>query len=186
MLKNELGVLEDGMRDLPEGWIVLLETSPEKVLDVSLAAMKILTDNNYSSIVLSASRPCSNLFSLYEKNKIDKGKIFILDCVCKTLDSSAADNANIKHLENASVLTEMAIELGKRMDSAKGKMFIFIDSITTLLIHNKSDVLARFVHSILTKMRMKNVSCLLVSMEGETNREVRAEIAQLCDKVINV
>lgn len=186
MLKNELVVLEGELGNLPEGWIVLLETSPEKVLDVSLAAMKILTDKNYSSIVLSASRPCSNMLNLYEKNKIDKKKIFIIDCVCKTLDSKVADTTNIKHLENSAVLTEMAIQLGKLMEDAKSDKFIFIDSITTLLIHNKPDVLARFVHSILTKMRMKNVSCLLVSLEGETNREVRAEIAQLCDKVIKV
>lgn len=40
--------------------------------------------------------------------------------------------------------------------------------------------------SIITKMRANGISGLLISLENETNREVRAEIAQLCDKVIKV
>ncbi len=55
-----------------------------------------------------------------------------------------------------------------------------------MLIHNKPDVLARFIHSILTKMRANGISGLLISLENDTNREVRAETAQLCDKVIKV
>ena len=46
--------------------------------------------------------------------------------------------------------------------------------------------MAKFIHSILTKMRTNNVSGLLISLEAETDKEVRAEIAQLCDKIIKV
>jgi archaellum biogenesis ATPase FlaH len=72
------------------------------------------------------------------------------------------------------------------MERVKGKKFIFIDSINTLLIYNQPNTLAKFIHSILTKMRINNVSGLLISLESETNKEVRAEIAQLCDGIIKV
>ena len=39
-------------------------------------------------------------------------------------------------------------------------------------------------NSILTKMRINNVSLLLISLEAETNKEIRAELTQLCDKMI--
>ena len=35
-------------------------------------------------------------------------------------------------------------------------------------------------------MRENNVSGLLISLEAETDREVRAEIEQLCDKIIKI
>jgi hypothetical protein len=60
---------------------------------------------------------------------------------------------------------------------------LFIDSITTMLIHNKPHVFARFIHSVLTKMRLNGTGGLLISLKDKTSREVRAEIAQLCDKV---
>ena len=33
-------------------------------------------------------------------------------------------------------------------------------------------------------MRIKGIGGILISLEGDTNKEVRAEIAQLCDRVI--
>ena len=65
-------------------------------------------------------------------------------------------------------------------------MLVFIDSITTMLIHNKPYVFARFIHSVLTRMRVHEIGGLLISLEDQTSREVRAEIAQLCDKVIKI
>lgn len=181
LIKNEL----DG---LSEGWIVLLETTAEKSLEVSLLALKILTDGKYTGTILSTSRPCSNLLSIYEKQKIDTSKLFILDCVCKSQGINVKNIKNVFHLENISALTNISLAINdnlKKMSRLK-RSFIFIDSITTMLIHNKADVYARFIHNILTKMRINKVNGLLISLKEETNKEVRAEIAQLCDKVINV
>ena len=178
-IKTELG-------DLPKGWIVLLETSAEKVLEVNLAVMKILTDKNYTGLVISANRPCKNLLSLYEKSNINTKKVMVLCAVCKSQGADAKNAENIIHLERISALTEMSISLTEAIKKTKGDRFVFIDSITTMLIHNQSNVFAVFIHSILTKMRMNMISGLLISLENETNREVRAEIAQLCDKVIKI
>lgn len=178
--------LEKEFKDLPEGWIILLETGAEDALKISLAAIKILTNKNYNGIILSASRPCSNLFNVYEKNNIDIKKIFIIDCICKTQNSGIKDSENVIYLAAASALTNIAIAISKAIEKIKGNKFIFIDSITTMLIHNKPDVFARFTHSILTKMRMNGVGGILICLENETNKEVRAEIAQLCDKVIKI
>lgn len=178
--------LEAELMNLPEGWIVLLETSAENALEAGLAAIKILTDKNYYFIVISASRPCSNLLSLYEKNSIDSGKITVIDCVCKSQNLNVKDSSNVLHLESVSALNDISISIGKIIGKIKGNKFICIDSVTTMLIHNKPDVFARFIHSVLTKMRINEISGLLLSLESETNKEVRAEIAQLCDKIIRI
>ncbi len=90
------------------------------------------------------------------------------------------------YLESVADLTKISLSISECIKAIKGKKFIFIDSITTMLIHNKPDVYARFIHNILTKMRMSGINGLLISLENETNKEVRAEIAQLCDRVIKV
>ncbi len=92
----------------------------------------------------------------------------------------------VLHLENASSLTEISLAINNVIGKIKNKKFVFVDSITTMLIHNKPELFARFVHSILTKMRVNKINGFLVSLENETNKEVRAEIAQLCDKVVKV
>ncbi len=178
--------LKKELSNLPEGWIVLLETTAEDAFKAGLAATKILVNKEYKAIILSASRPCSNLLELYKKNSIDIKKIFVLCCVCKSQGIKPKEYENVLHLENATALTNISLSLNKAIELIKGNKFIFIDSITTMLIHNKPDILTKFIHSILTKMRMNKISGLLISLEEETNKEVRAEIAQLCDRVIKV
>ena len=55
-----------------------------------------------------------------------------------------------------------------------------------MLMHNKQNTFIIFIHSLLTKMRIKEIGGILISLEEDTNKEVRAEIAQLCDRVIKV
>jgi len=177
--------LEGEFSNLLEGWIVLIETSAEKSFETGLASIKILTDKNYNGVIVSASRPYVNLVSIYQQNNIDIKKISIIDCISKS-QKADLEADNVMFLENVSDLTNISLSIGKYIKTIPGKKFIFVDSITTMLIHNKPKVFSRFIHGILTRMRLNGVSGLLISLEDETNREVRAEIAQLCDKVIKV
>ena len=42
------------------------------------------------------------------------------------------------------------------------------------------------MHGVITKLRIKGVSGLLISVEEETDEHVRSQIADLCDKVVKV
>ena len=148
--------------------------------------MLLLTDQNYNGIVLSASRPYSNLLKLYRNNNIDVKKLFILDCISKSHGKGLEKAGNVLYLDGVSALTEISVSISKAIELIHYKKFMFIDSITTMLIYNKPDIFGKFIHVILTKMRINGVSGLLISLVNETNKEIRAEIAQLCDKVIKV
>jgi len=174
------------LNNLEEGAIFLIETDASKLLEVHLAAMKWFSEKKYTQIVLSTSRPCKNLLSLYKENGIDTSKLMILCTCCQGKENNKQKNSNVIHLPSQSALIDIAMSLSYCMERAKDKKIVFIDSINTMLIHNKPDVLAKFIHSILTKMRINNVSGLLISLEIETDKELRAEIAQLCDKIIKI
>jgi len=180
-----LAKLEEELRNIPSDSIIFLETTAEKFLDVSLAAIKLLSNRNDSGIIVSANRPYKNLMDFYKKNDIDVSKMFILDCISKN-QFDTHNGGNVVFLENASALTDISLQLDERIKIINGKKFLFIDSITTMLIHNEPHIFARFVHSILTKMRLYGTGGLIISLEEKTNREVKAEIAQLCDKVIKI
>jgi hypothetical protein len=181
---NEIQKLKFELKDLPEDYITLIETSPEKAFEVSTITVKLLSKNNRSGIIISANRPYSNLLNIYKKNDINPKKLFILDCISKNLNGHNHKSKNVVFIENLSSLTDISLSLSEQIDKMNGNRFIFFDSITTMLIHNKPYVFARFVHSILTKMRLNGVGGVLITLQDKTSREIRAEIAQLCDKVI--
>lgn len=177
--------IEKEFDDLPDGWIILLETSAEKALEVSLRALQyLISKKNYIGIVLSASRPYKNLLQLYGKKGIDTNRILFLDCISKSQSLDVEQKGNVLYLEAVSDLTSISLALKGSMEKIQGEKFVYIDSITTMLIHNKPEVFARFIHAILTKMRIHGISGLLFSLEDETDKEIRAEIAQLCDRIV--
>jgi len=172
---------------LPPGWIVLLETSAEKALEISLLAIRYLLDKkDYIGIVVSASRPYKNIMQLYRQKGIDTNKILIIDCISKSQSIGLEDAGNVLYLDAVSDLTSISLAVKGSMDKIGGNKFVFIDSITSMLIHNEPSVFARFIHGILTKMRISGTSGLLISLEKETDADIRAEIAQLCDKIVRL
>jgi len=175
--------LSDDLNKLTEGSIILLETSSDQSFETSMASVEALLNKNDSGIIISANRPYSNLMSVYKKNNIDTNKLYVLDLISKSQNADVEAD-NVMYVENASALTNISLAVNEILKNLNGKKFIFIDSITTMLIHNEPYVFARFLHSILTKMRLNGVEGLLISLEDNTNKDVRAEIAQLCDRVI--
>lgn len=182
---NTIEKLEKELRNIPEDYIILLETTAEKSFEVTMALLKLLSNRNDKGIIISVNRPYSNLINLYKKNDIDVSKMFILDCISKT-QNSYVDASNVAFMENASALTDISLMISEKLNNSPGKKFVFFDSMTTMLIHNQPYVFARFIHSIFTKMRIHGIGGVLISLEDKTNREIRAEIAQLCDKVIKI
>jgi hypothetical protein len=178
--------LRDEIGSIPESWIALIETGVENANEINLLLLKFLAAQNKDAVILAASRPYSSLLSAYTKNNINTDKMFFLDCVSKS-ESAKQENAdNVLYLENISDLTHILISIDETIKKIKTVKYILIDSINTMLIHNKPDIFARFIHSVMTKMRLSSVNCIILSFEDETHREIRAEIAQLCDKVIKV
>jgi hypothetical protein len=177
--------LKKDLRDIPDDSIVLLEVTPEKAFELGLASVKLLADRKASGIIVSANRPYSNLLSVYTKNGIDVSKMFFLDCISKNQNAEIKAD-NVVFIENASSLTDISLSINERIKNMNGKRFVFFDSISTLLIHNNPTIFARFLHGVLTKMRLTGSGGIIVSLNGHTNKEIRAEIAQLCDKVISI
>jgi len=181
--------IQEALDGLPDDYIVFIETSAEDSFEVSTLLVKYFSSKSDKGIVLSANRPYVNLMSIYEKNNIDVSKMFILDCLSKSQHADAPAD-NVAFIENLSALTDISLSIEEHINSVPGKKpgkkFIFFDSLTTMLIHNKPYVLARFIHNIFTKMRLKGIGGVIISLQDSSNRDIKAEIAQLCDKVIKI
>ena len=97
-----LSFLEEELKNLPPEYIIYVETTPEKTLDVSNAIVKYFSGKNDEGIIVSANRPYVTLLNNYKKYNIDTSKMFIIDCISKSLN---ADNVtpNVSFVENLSV-----------------------------------------------------------------------------------
>ena len=146
----------------------------------------LVDDKGYVGIIVSASRPYNDLMNLYQQKGINTDKILFIDCISKSQSVKLEEAGNVVYQDAVSDLTNISLSIKTAMDKIPGEKFVFVDSITTMPIHNTSEIFARFMHGMITKLRIKGVSGLLISVEEETDEHVRSQIADLCDKVVKV
>ena len=171
---------------LPKDSIILIETTPEKIFSLGLEVVKHFSKISDSGIIVTTNRPYSNLVGLFTKNGVDLEKMFFLDCISKSHNADFKSN-KVTFIDNISALTDISVSINQRIHETNGKKkFVFFDSIPNMVIHNNPHVFASFIHSVLTMMRLNGVRGVLVSIKEGNNKEIRAEIIQLCDKVITI
>ena len=171
------------LNTLRDGKILLFETNAERVFKVHLAVVKYFVTSKYRVIVLSASKPCENLFDLYKEAGIDTSNLII---ICPHKKNGQHEKSNVIHVTSSSSLTEISLALSKYITATKDKRFILIDTLSAMSIQNEPVILAKFISFLLTKMRINNVGGLLILAKSETDPRLRAQIIQLCDKCLDV
>jgi len=166
--------------------IILLEVSSETQVEASSTALKHLIDSGKIGIIVSASRPYNSLLDLYKKYKINMKDLIIIDAISHKQGLKTEEIGNVFFVENVKSLTTMSIMIKESMEKIKKPKFVFIDSVTTMLIYNNPETYMRFLHDILSEMRNQGTGGILVFVETETNEKIKIQLKTVCDKVITL
>ena len=178
-------IIEEEIKDLRSGWVATLETERKSFLDATFLTIKKLTDIGYKGIIVSAYWSADRLLNLYEEMDVNTDNIYIIDCVPHPIDMS--QNNNIIHIAARSALGDIKDAVNEAMKNLDGNKFVFIDSITTMIIYNNPEDFERFIHDTLTSIRLSSdTGGILFAIEKEVRDDIRSEIVQLCDKVIKI
>jgi len=186
MPNNVSNKLKKELKKLTKSWIIMLETTKEKLVKIDAEVLSILTQKGFSGILLFSSMPHPQLIQLCKKNNIDTKNLHIICCLCNQVSSK---DKNITHTRTQSIkaLTEISMAFSKPTEKFIGKKsFFFLDSVSGMSMQNNPRQFATFIHSTLVNLRHKNMNGVLISIENEINKEVRAEVTQFCDKVVKI
>tara|TARA_Y100000310_G_C20035065_1_gene513525 strand:- start:87 stop:386 length:300 start_codon:yes stop_codon:yes gene_type:complete len=94
---------------------------------------------------------------------------------------------NCVFVESPEHLTDLSVALHKFFTSSNEKnRFLYIDSLSTLTIHNNLDTVLRFIHYVTGKMRIFGFNGMMLSLHEETDKRLISELGQFCDKVIHL
>jgi len=125
-------------------------------------------------IVLLADEKCKKLVDNYKEKGINMTNLAIF---------STSQNSH-DEVEHVSSLAEASLLMSERINKIKGKQFIVIRTLQGLLKNNKAEISEKFIHYLLTKMRIENIGGFVLS--GKVNKKEVAGIIQLFDDVVHV
>ncbi len=146
----------------------------------------LVNEKKIPGIYITVNKPYLNMLSFLRKSGINVSRIFFIDLISKLTKEQPSRIDNCLFMESPESLTDLSIALGEAVRSIPGDKFIFLDTLSTLLIYNKAETVTKFVHFLTSKMRSWQVKGIIISLIKETKPELQAELAQFCDKVIDM
>ena len=180
--------LEKELENLPKNFIVGIVMPSDSYEEANIHLLSFLVNKKKAKgSYVAVSKPYNHTVSLLKSKDINIGNIHFIDCLTKSLGSKDIKAKNCVFIESPAHLTELGIALHDYFTSSGEKnRFLYIDSISSLLIHNSIDAVLKFVHYVTGKMRVFGFNGMLLALHGETDRKLIPQLSQFCDKVIRL
>ena len=173
---------------MEDGSVVLILTSAEKYMENIISVLKTLVNKKkYPCIYVTINKPYQVLLNVLKKSEIDTDKIFFIDLISKMTRIETAGAKDCLFINSPDSLTELSIAITESARNLPGKnKFIFLDSLSTMLIYNQTGTVTKFAHFLIGKMKTEAIEMVIISLEKEMDPKLVSQISTLVDKVIKV
>lgn len=147
----------DLKKEIGTNQMILIILPNEKYTEDILEIAKQLSNNYKKICYVSLNKLYSALTKSLKDNAVDIKKFCFVDVVTKAADPNAKSDGNVKFVSSPSALTELSLTVLTDCKENKPECMLF-DSLSTLLIYQKGEVVTQFIHSLTGKIRI--IGCL--------------------------
>ena len=191
MFNSKRGIMakKEGIFELAnlKDYIALVLVDAENYQKKSVELIKEFTEKeNIPGVYVTLNKPFSTMQRILEDAGVDTRKIIFIDSITKTAGGRITKTHNCLFIGSPDNLNDIALALDQAVKSVPSEdKFVFFDSLSTLLLYNKSGTVGRFSHFLTGKMRIWKVKGIIISLEKESDPVLINELTQFCDKVID-
>jgi hypothetical protein len=177
------------LRDVPEDFVVLVSVSAEDYLKTNLEILKVLVnEDKLPGTYITVNKPYKTMRKVLENAGIKTDDLKFIDCITKSAGGDIEPNdRSVIYLDSPQNLTGLGVAMGEAIRSiSESQKFLFLDSLSTLLLYHNSGTIAKFGHFLTGKMRVWNLRGVLMAVERESDPEFIDQLSQFCDAVVKL
>lgn len=165
--------------------IVLFIISPEEYFKTVISILKQKFKPGMELIFVTTNKPYNQLIQLFQEAGVPyPDKIFFVDCISHHVSQKILEEPkNCFFVESPTDLTNISIAINETAKQLHGQKILFLDSLSTLLLHNNPTSVGRFSNFLINKMREDNISVALLTLESDMSKEVIKQISSFVDEV---
>ena len=168
----------------PESMLCLMLAQPEKVQEMNLLVMKKILESGCTPLIVTVNKPHKVLVKMYAKEGISPESYFVIDTVTQYSGGECTPAPRVKYINNPSNLTDLGIaitEILKQMP--EGKKCIIFDSVSMLLIHIPSVTASKFLHFVVNKLKLSDISGIFLCVEKGLDPVVLSQMSAFVDHI---
>ena len=163
--------------------VYIFVSKSKDYLTVNREIISYLTKNlKFCGVYISLNNSCKTMLEIFDKEKIDTKKLLFIESAGQEQKSKVK---NCVSLQSNQSLTELSLSISTACKNDMIK-FVFLDSVSTLLIYNNLETTERFVHYMVNKIRNMGFFVVLISIDEEKSNQLLPILSQFCDKIIQI
>jgi KaiC/GvpD/RAD55 family RecA-like ATPase len=185
---NITELLQDHFSRLNHGWVALMQVPMEKAMDVNVESIKVLQGLGYEGVYITLSKDYVELTKIFREKGVNMGKLAFVDGVSQMYGIGAVDSHNVKYISGPISLDGIVTAITDIIPVIKSeKKFVFLDSITTVLLYNSLERTLKFSEFLTNSLKRLQVAGVVTSVSrGFANDNLIKELTKMSDEVIKL
>jgi len=152
-----------------------------------------LKNREHTSYVTTDYAPEEILTEMQEHHQSNNSdetvqKLNIIDCYSWSLEQKV-NLPNVYYISSISALNQLSIginEVQNKVPSVGSHQRLVVNSLSTLLMHNPSDVILKFIEIQNNRHKATNTTSLLLLEQGMHDEKVVTTLEHLCDGLLEI
>lgn len=166
--------------------LYLLLARPDSIHAMNLLIMKKLQARECTPLIVTINQPFKILSKIYTQGGIDPETIFVVDAVTLYSGGTGTPGPKIRYVNNPGNLTDLGIAITETLKSMpEGKKCILFDSVSMLLIHIPTVTAAKFLHFVVNKLKLSDVSGIFLCVEKGLDPVILSQMEAFVDKIVD-
>ncbi len=172
----------DILKELEKNQTVLLLMPSDKYNTLSVDIIQRMAKGSVCYITLNKTKDA--LEETFKKKKIKTENIIYVDAISKTIKSAPDQGNQVYYISSPGALTEMSLVISKFL--GHNFNYLVFDSLTNMLVYEKKAPVAKFVQSLVNKVKSSKTKAVFYAMNIEEQKSLIQECGMFVDKVINL
>jgi KaiC/GvpD/RAD55 family RecA-like ATPase len=168
--------------------LVLVLVGAKYYVDTNMQIIRYLTvEKKLPGVYVTINKPYKTIKRILEEAKIPTSRIIFVDAISNYAGSESKKTKDCVFIDTPADLTGISIAISEAVEALPTQnKFLFLDSLSTLLIYNSAGSVAKFAHFLTAKIRAWEITGIIISMEKETDKTLVNRLAQFCDHFIEI
>ena len=177
--------LKKQLAGFPERSAVSIVTDIDNYVPVLKGVVGFASGSGIKCIYVTCTIPARVVLEQLAGTNANPDNIYFIDSISHMVGSSSEDRTQILFVESPTMLEGIMIKVDTWLKKLKdGKKLVFLDSVSTLAMHNDGALLSEFLHYFITNLRGRGIRTIVLSVAGQTPEEVENVLRLVCDETV--
>ncbi|HVP97142.1 DUF7504 family protein [Methanoregula sp.] len=166
--------------------LYLLLSAPHDINAMNLQVIKKILASQCTPLIISLNQPSQVLVKSYAKEGIALDQYYVIDAVTQYSGGSPLPNEHIRYVHHPADLTGLGIAITESLHHIPSRRIcIIFDSVSMLLIHIPSASASKFLHFVINKLKISEISGVFLCVENGLDPSILAQMEAFVDKIVS-